>query len=63
MDIIVDNTGFNGVFWARYSEAEFIQLNMTSGTYRQYNDGDRIALLKFAYKQITGDFTRDAKEA
>lgn len=59
--MILDNTGFNVDYWARFSEDEFIKENMKSGTFGQYQKDDRIILLKFAYKQIKGDAPRDAE--
>ncbi len=59
--MIIDNTGFNVDYWARFSEAAFIEQNMKSGTFGQYQNHDRLILLKFAYKQIKGDTPRDAE--
>lgn len=52
MTVIVDNTGFNVEYWARFTESEFVQMNIKSGTFGQYNEENRIYLLKEAYRLI-----------
>lgn len=61
MTVIVDNTGFNLKYWSRFTEAEFIEMNIRMGVFKQYMEHDRRELLKFAYKQIMYDPARDAK--
>jgi hypothetical protein len=60
MTIIVDNTGFSVEHWARFTETEFIEQNM-SKVFQQHTEVDRRLLLQFAYQQIVYDASRDAK--
>lgn len=62
MTVIVDNTGFNVTYWSRFTEAEFIEMNMRHA-FRQYGDKERRELLLFAYQQIRHDLARTTKEA
>jgi hypothetical protein len=61
MTIIVDNTGFSVEHWARFTEAEFIEQNM-SKVFQQHTESDRRLLLQFAYQQIQHDITFSAKK-
>jgi hypothetical protein len=58
MTVIVDNTGFSVLHWSRFTQAEFIDMNIRSGAFKQYQDIDRRILLEFTYQQIMRDTAR-----
>lgn len=62
MTVIVDNTGFNVLYWSRFTDTEFIEQNLKHGVFKQYQDKDRRDLLAFAYKQINHDIAQSSAE-
>jgi hypothetical protein len=52
MTVIVDNTGFNVDYWSRFTEAEFVNMNIKHGVFKQYPESGRRELLKQTYQLI-----------
>jgi hypothetical protein len=61
--VIVNNTGFNVKYWARFSEVEFVSQNIRQGVYKDRPEEDRRILLSQAYQLIKDDYARATKTA
>lgn len=52
MTVIVNNTGFSVIHWARFSEQDFIRLAIKDMIYVEVAEPGRTELLKQVYKLI-----------
>lgn len=54
--MMLESTDFNSDYWSRFTEDEFVELNMKSVVYREY--ANREELFREAYKLIQLDIAR-----
>lgn len=63
MTVVIENTGFNVNYWARFDEQQFIQHGLAQQVFKDRDYETRIELLAIAYQQVQYDAPRDAEKA
>lgn len=54
-DIKFEGVSFNAKYWKKYSEKDFIAINMQEGKFPKYSEANRRIMLKAVYKMIKGN--------